>query len=193
MSPRRASPIVLEYILLDLVDQKPRHGYEIFKELEKLEGIGLIWHLKQSQLYALLEKLEKQELLAGQILPGENRPDRKELRLTEPGKQQLEEWAGTPVESPREMRQVFLAKLNHVYRTDPGRKTRMLVDRQKSKKDQDAGGPAKVNLSALGNRAPIRDGKSPACQRFHLCCTGLPPAPGAGVPGLAGTTSGDPE
>jgi len=132
MSPRRASPIALEYILLDLVDQKPRHGYEIFKELEKLEGIGLIWHLKQSQLYALLEKLEKQELLAGQILPGENRPDRKELRLTEPGKQQLEEWAGTPVESPREMRQVFLAKLNHVYRTDPGRKTRMLVDRQKS-------------------------------------------------------------
>ncbi len=131
MSPRRASPIVLEYILLDLVDQKPRHGYEIFKELEKLEGIGLIWHLKQSQLYALLDKLEAQDLLVGQILPGENRPDRKELRLTEQGKQQLEDWANEPVESPREMRQVFLAKLYHIYRIDPGRRTRMLVDRQK--------------------------------------------------------------
>lgn len=132
MSPRRASPIALEYILLDLVDQKPRHGYEIFKELEKLEGIGLIWHLKQSQLYALLDKLEAQELLTGQILAGENRPDRKELRLTELGKQLLEEWADTPVESPRDMRQMFLAKLNHLHRLHSERRTWSLVDRQKS-------------------------------------------------------------
>jgi DNA-binding PadR family transcriptional regulator len=132
MSPRRASPIALEYILLDLVDQKPRHGYEIFKELEKLEGIGLIWHLKQSQLYALLEKLENQGLLAGRILPGENRPDRKELRLTEPGKQQLEEWADIPVDSPRDMRQMFLAKLNHLNWLHSARRIWSLVDKQKS-------------------------------------------------------------
>ena len=116
MSPRRASPLALEFILLDLVDQKPRHGYEIHKELVRLEGIGLVWRLNQSQLYALLDKLETRGMLEGQVLEGENRPDRREMRLSAEGKKQLEEWADLPVESQRFMRQEFLAKLYHVHR-----------------------------------------------------------------------------
>jgi DNA-binding PadR family transcriptional regulator len=117
---------------MDLVDQKPRHGYEIHKELDRLEGIGLIWRVKQSQLYAILDKLETQGLLEGKVLPGENRPDRRELRLSKEGKARLEEWADQPVESQRFMRQEFLAKLNHVYRLDPTFRTRTLIDRQKA-------------------------------------------------------------
>jgi PadR family transcriptional regulator, regulatory protein AphA len=132
MSPRRASPLALEFILLDLVDQKPRHGYEIGKELARLEGIGLVWRLNQSQLYALLDKLETQGYLDGQVLPGENRPDRRELRLSAAGKTLLEEWADQPVESQRFMRQEFMAKLHHVFRMDPGMRTRRLIDRQKA-------------------------------------------------------------
>jgi DNA-binding PadR family transcriptional regulator len=132
MSPRRASPLALEFILLDLVDQKPRHGYEIHKELVRLEGIGLVWRLNQSQLYALLDKLEERGLLEGQVLAGENRPDRRELRLSVDGKKLLEEWADLPVESQRFMRQEFLAKLHHVYRVDPGSRLARLIDRQKA-------------------------------------------------------------
>ncbi len=132
MSPRRASPLALEFILLDLVDQKPRHGYEIHKELVRLEGIGLVWRLNQSQLYALLDKLEERGLLEGQVLAGENRPDRRELRLSADGKKLLEEWADLPVESQRFMRQEFLAKLHHVYRVDPGSRMARLIDRQKA-------------------------------------------------------------
>ena len=132
MSPRRASPLALEFILLDLVDQKPRHGYEIYKELIRLEGIGLIWRLNQSQLYALLEKLETQGLLEGQVLPGDNRPDRREFTLSPLGKTRLEEWADLPVESQRFMRQEFMAKLHHVYRLDPDTRTTRLIDRQKA-------------------------------------------------------------
>ncbi len=132
MSPRRASPLALEFILLDLLDQKPRHGYEIYKELVRLEGVGLIWRLNQSQLYALLDKLEAKGLLEGQVLAGENRPDRRELRLSPIGKAQLEEWADQPVESQRFMRQEFMAKLHHVYRVDPGLRTQRLIDHQKA-------------------------------------------------------------
>lgn len=132
MSPRRASPIALEYVLLDLVDQKPRHGYELFKELARLEGIGLVWRVKQSQLYAMLDKLEEQGLLEGRVLPGENRPDRRELRLSPLGKARLEDWADQAVESQRFMRQEFLARLYHVYRIDPVHRTRRLIDRQKA-------------------------------------------------------------
>jgi PadR family transcriptional regulator AphA len=132
MSPRRASPLALEFILLDLVDQKPRHGYEIYKELIRLEGIGLIWRLNQSQLYALLEKLETQGLLEGQVLPGDNRPDRREFTLSPLGKTRLEEWADLPVESQRFMRQEFMAKLHYVYRLDQDPRTTRLIDRQKA-------------------------------------------------------------
>jgi PadR family transcriptional regulator, regulatory protein AphA len=122
----------LEYILLDLVDQKPRHGYEIYKELNRLEGIGLVWQLKQSQLYALLDKLQARGYLEGRVLPGENRPDRCELSVTPLGRKELENWADRVVDSPRDMRQEFLAKLAHVYRVDPIRRTWNLVDRQKA-------------------------------------------------------------
>lgn len=132
MSPRRASPFALEFILLDLVDQKPRHGYEIGKELARLEGIGLVWRLNQSQLYALLDKLETQGYLEGRVLAGENRPDRRELWLSTSGKTLLEEWADQPVDSQRFMRQEFMAKLHHVFRSDPGTRTRRLIDRQKA-------------------------------------------------------------
>jgi DNA-binding PadR family transcriptional regulator len=132
MSPRRASPLALEFILLDLVDQKPRHGYELYKELVRLEGIGLVWRLNQSQLYALLDKLETRGLLEGQVLEGENRPDRRELRLSIEGKNQLEEWADLPVESQRFMRQEFLAKLYHVHRVGSESRTTRLIDRQQA-------------------------------------------------------------
>ncbi len=57
------TPLSMEYILLGLVFKQPMYGYEIHQLLSQPEGLGLIWHLKQSQLYALLEKLEKDGLL----------------------------------------------------------------------------------------------------------------------------------
>lgn len=132
MSPRKSSPLAFEYILLDLVDQKPRHGYEIYKELCRLEGIGLVWRVNQSRLYALLDKLEEQGYLKGRMLPGENHPDRRELSLTNMGKEKLEEWADQPVISQRFIRQEFLAKLYHVYRLDSDKRMQVLIDRQKS-------------------------------------------------------------
>jgi DNA-binding PadR family transcriptional regulator len=111
MSPRPSIPLTHEYILLGLLHQHPVHGYDLHKEITSREGIAAIWSVKQSQLYALLDKLEAQGLLTSTLVPGEAHPSRKEFKLTEAGQGALAAWMQNPVSHPREMRQDFLARL----------------------------------------------------------------------------------
>lgn len=111
MSPRSATPLTLEFILLGLVSEKPAHGYELHQKLITLQPLSQVWRIGQPQSYALLDKLERQGLLASQLQPGEGRPDRKMLDLTPAGRQCFDSWRLTPVKHARDMRQEFLAKL----------------------------------------------------------------------------------
>ena len=58
MSPMVSSPLTTEHALLGFLHQQPTHGYEIHRRLSDSEGLGLVWHVKQNKLYALLAKLE---------------------------------------------------------------------------------------------------------------------------------------
>jgi DNA-binding PadR family transcriptional regulator len=109
--PRSQTPFSLEYILLGFLAQGPIHGYDLYKKIGHFEGIALIWHVKQSQLYALLDKLEKEDLLTSKIVPGEAHLARKEFQITELGKKSFLNWLASPVQHGRDMRQEFLAKL----------------------------------------------------------------------------------
>ena len=55
MSPRRSAPFNLEFILLGFLSQRAMHGYDLYKTLVQGGGVGLVWRVKQSQLYALLD------------------------------------------------------------------------------------------------------------------------------------------
>ena len=111
MSPRKQSPLTLEFVLLGLLEIQPMHGYDLYKALNRLEGVGLVWRIKQSQLYALLERLDGDGMLDGRIIPGDNRPDRREFSLTSEGHRRFETWRSSPVQHIRDIRQEFLARL----------------------------------------------------------------------------------
>lgn len=111
MSPRRQSPLTNEYILLGFLHQQSGYGYDIYKELNGLVGLALVWHVKQSQVYALLDKLEMDGLLESRFETADPRPARKMYTLTEDGRQLFLQWAHSPVEHGRDMRQNFLARL----------------------------------------------------------------------------------
>ncbi|MFP4345019.1 MAG: helix-turn-helix transcriptional regulator [Anaerolineales bacterium] len=111
MCPMTAAPLDLEWSLLGFLRQEPTHGYELHRRLSRSRGLGLVWHLKQSQLYALLAKLEEQGYVDHTLEPQASRPPRKVYDLTEAGRQALLEWVQAPVEHGREFRQEFLAKL----------------------------------------------------------------------------------
>lgn len=110
MPPKPAGMQSLEYVLLGMLAQQPRHGYELHKELSNLEGLGLVWRIKQAQLYALLDKLESQGYLSSRTITTESHPPRKEFHLTQAGHKAFEAWMLSPVEHGREIRQGFLAK-----------------------------------------------------------------------------------
>ena len=111
--------LTVEYALLGFVYDQPTHGYEIYQQLSAAQGLWQVWRMKQSQLYALLTKLEDEEYLVTTLQPQEARPPRKVYSLTTAGRSAFEQWLTTPVIHGRQMRLEFLAKLYFAYRQGP--------------------------------------------------------------------------
>lgn len=111
MSPRRSAPLSLEFILLGFLMDKPAHGYDLFRDISRLNDLSEVWHVKQSQLYALLEKLEEAGLVTSTHVTTESFVARREFKTTPEGDADFKVWMALPVEHPREVRQEFLGKL----------------------------------------------------------------------------------
>ncbi len=111
MSPRRSLPLSLEFILLGFLIEKPVHGYDLYRELSKFNDLAEVWHIKQSQLYALLEKLEAAGLVSSSHVTTKSFIARREFKATSEGISAFHVWTALPVDHPREMRQEFLGKL----------------------------------------------------------------------------------
>jgi PadR family transcriptional regulator AphA len=112
MCPMVRRPPGIELALLGFLRKESLHAYQIHQLLSDSVGLGAVWHLKQSQLYALLAKLEKDGLIKGEIVPQEDaRPPRRMLQVTRRGHAAYQEWLQAPVSVPRQIRQEFMAKL----------------------------------------------------------------------------------
>ncbi|MCB0196362.1 MAG: helix-turn-helix transcriptional regulator [Anaerolineae bacterium] len=124
------SSLTIEYALLGLLYHQARHGYEIYQELLAEDGLGLVWRLKQSQLYALLAKLEQQGFVDSTLEPQEGRPPRKMLQLTTAGREAFLGWLRTPVPQGRKMRLEFMAKFYFARQFEPTIAS-ALIDKQR--------------------------------------------------------------
>ena len=111
MSPLLRLPLTIEYALLGFLHGGPLHGYEINRRLADRAGLGRVWRLKQSHLYALLARLEAEGLIGSRREPQATRPTRRVFTLTEAGRQALADWVQSPVARGREVRLDFMAKL----------------------------------------------------------------------------------
>ena len=109
--PGVAHPNTLQYVLVGLVRHRPMHGYELFQALEQQTALGLLWHVKQPHIYAMLAKLEEEGWLTGAPASVGLRPPRRVMRVTELGADAFDRWFTTPVRHGRDFRQEFLAQL----------------------------------------------------------------------------------
>jgi PadR family transcriptional regulator, regulatory protein AphA len=100
----------IEYCLLGLLGERPMHGYELHRELSRKTGLGLIWTVKQAQLYAILAKLESEALIRAEVCVQGNRPARRVFHLSAKGEEVFEAWMGA-VAARKDFRLDFLAKL----------------------------------------------------------------------------------
>jgi transcriptional regulator len=78
-----------DMLVLALLGERPRHGYEVAKLIEERSGGALIFQV--ASLYPLLYRLEKKGLISGRWVerPGERR--RRFYRLTPAGRRHLGE------------------------------------------------------------------------------------------------------
>lgn len=132
MSPMIRRPLGMELALLGFLRQGPQHGYQIHQMLADPNGLGPIWRLKQSQLYALLTKLEKDGYIWGELTAqAAARPPRRMFQLTPAGQTAYLDWLQNPVSVPRQMRQEFMTKLYFARREGP-EKVRPLIALQRA-------------------------------------------------------------
>jgi DNA-binding PadR family transcriptional regulator len=111
MSPRRSEALSIEHALLGFLLNQPLHGYEIHQRLQEAHALGQIWRVKQAKLYALLAKLEADQLIVAELIEQEARPPKRLLHLTNTGRTTFLTWSSTPVTHGRDVRIEFLAKL----------------------------------------------------------------------------------
>ncbi|MBN1148642.1 MAG: helix-turn-helix transcriptional regulator [Anaerolineales bacterium] len=131
MSPMSQRPIQIENVLLGFLDASPQHGYSLHQRLIEPGGLGRVWRVKQSQLYALLEKLESAGFITSEVQAQEALPARRVYSITEAGRSAYREWLTTAVSRPHQVRQEFLAKLYFAL-NDPPAMAALLENQQRA-------------------------------------------------------------
>ena len=83
MEVNRIKQACTETLVISLLKQRPMHGYEMCKEIERRSMS--YFSLKHSTLYPVLHKLEKRGLIAGEWGAPEKGKPKKRYRLTRAG------------------------------------------------------------------------------------------------------------
>ncbi|SDK37467.1 PadR family transcriptional regulator [Sediminibacillus albus] len=78
---------VLEGAILGIISEKETYGYKL---LDKLKQNGFL--IGDGSIYPLLLRMEKKELIKGEMRPSSDGPNRKYYSLTEKGEQSLLEF-----------------------------------------------------------------------------------------------------
>lgn len=107
----KAASLTIEHALLGFLRRQPQHGYAIYQQLSDPAGLGPVWRLKLSHLYALLHKLEEAAYVTSALEPQETRPSRKVFHRTPAGEAAYVDWVQSPVTNGRSLRLEFLVKL----------------------------------------------------------------------------------
>ena len=79
----------LDMLILRIVALEPLHGYGIVRRLEQMSGEAL--QVRQGSLYPALYRMEKRGLLAAEWKTNESGKEAKYYRLTEAGREALEQ------------------------------------------------------------------------------------------------------
>jgi DNA-binding PadR family transcriptional regulator len=99
-----------EFALLGFLISGPSHGYDLHQRF--VSELGHVWHLSQSQAYAILNRLENRGDISAQLIEQEKLPARQILRVTESGRRRFFEWLESGIgKTARSIRLEFLTRL----------------------------------------------------------------------------------
>lgn len=105
----------------------PMHGYDLYKQAN--ERLGLVWHVGQSQLYAIVNTYVARGWIRTRIQTQATRPSKKILELTFAGREAFANWLTKPARGLREFRVDFFLRL-YFAQTTGVISPKHLIDRQ---------------------------------------------------------------
>jgi DNA-binding PadR family transcriptional regulator len=99
--------------LLGLLTDTPAHGYQLLAHFRDPAALGNVWNLSQSQLYAVLKRLETRGYIQGERIASPDAPARSVFCVTDAGTIRLRAWLDepNPSDSIRHVRVMFLSRL----------------------------------------------------------------------------------
>ena len=108
--PHHIGTLSPEMALLGLLYGGPGHGYDLHRKV--ITDLGQVWHLSQSQTYAILKRLETRGDISVEEIPQEKLPPRQLLRMTPKGRKRFLDWLDAPSGgSTRAIRMEFVTRL----------------------------------------------------------------------------------
>lgn len=106
----RSGNISPEFALLGFLLAGPDHGYDLHQRL--VSELGHVWHLSQSQAYAILKRLENRGDIVVRLVEQDKLPDRQRLRISAQGRRRFMEWlVKGSASNARGIRLEFLTRL----------------------------------------------------------------------------------
>lgn len=116
-----------EPALLGFLRRSPLHGYDLYKQVTN--QLGPVWHLGQSQMYAILKDYEQRGWIRSVMEPQRGRPTRKTMELTPEGKKAFDAWMKQASRGMREFRVDFFTRL-YFAQAKGGKAVKRLLERQ---------------------------------------------------------------
>ncbi len=99
-----------EFALLGFLISGPSHGYDLHQRF--VSELGQVWHLSQSQAYAILKRLESRGDISAQLIEQEKLPARQKLNITAQGRRRFFKWLELGIgTNARSIRLEFLTRL----------------------------------------------------------------------------------
>lgn len=115
---RPSASISPEFALLGFLAQRPAHGYDLHQRL--VTELGEIWHIRLSQTYNILNRLEARGMVVARLQKQDKLPDRYIFELTPAGLKRFEDWLHTPTPcSVRAIRVEFTTRLYFARASNP--------------------------------------------------------------------------
>lgn len=140
-NPHHSGTLSPEMALLGQLYGSPGHGYDLHRKV--ITELGHVWHLSQSQAYAILKRLEAQGDISAEEIPQEKLPPRQLLHMTQKGRERFLGWLETPSgSSTRVIRLEFVTRLYFLHQYRP-EKLAQAFEHQKTE--------AKTHLQRLEN------------------------------------------
>lgn len=98
----------LKHVLLVVLKKRKSTGYEITKWFDG--PLGYFWHTSHQRVYRALATLHKDGWVDYEVVPQDDKPDKKVYELTAIGNDALRRWLDTPLK-PQPINEAFLVKL----------------------------------------------------------------------------------